>query len=184
MADPADRSTNVLFGDGAGAVVLVPDSEPNLLAWDLACDGSTAHLLSIPGGGSRRPLTLETLAAGEQWLRMDGKEVYRKAVRAIVESAEITLAAAGLTAADIALFVPHQANLRIIDAAASRLGFPAERVFVNIERYGNTSAASVPIALAEAADDGRLHDGDLVLMSGFGAGMSWASVILRWGQTR
>ncbi|HEX7276489.1 MAG TPA: 3-oxoacyl-[acyl-carrier-protein] synthase III C-terminal domain-containing protein, partial [Acidimicrobiales bacterium] len=122
--------------------------------------------------------------AGEQWLKMEGKEVYRRAVRAIVESAETAMAAAGVTAADIDLFVPHQANIRIIEGASSRLGLPTERVFVNIERYGNTSAASVPIALAEAADEGRLRDGDLVLMSGFGAGMSWASAVIRWGQTR
>ena len=184
VADPADRGTNVLFGDGAGAVVLVPSADRNLLSWDLNCDGSTAHLLYIPGGGSRRPLTAETVAAGEQWLKMEGKEVYRRAVRAIVESAETAMATAGVDASDIDLFVPHQANIRIIDGAASRLGFPPEKVFVNIERYGNTSAASVPIALAEAADEGRLRDGDLVLLSGFGAGMSWASAVVRWGSGR
>jgi 3-oxoacyl-[acyl-carrier-protein] synthase-3 len=184
VADPADRGTNVLFGDGAGAVVLVPSADRNLLSWDLNCDGSTAHLLYIPGGGSRRPLTAETVAAGEQWLKMEGKEVYRRAVRAIVESAETAMATAGVDASGIDLFVPHQANIRIIDGAASRLGFPPEKVFVNIERYGNTSAASVPIALAEAADEGRLRDGDLVLLSGFGAGMSWASAVIRWGQGR
>jgi 3-oxoacyl-[acyl-carrier-protein] synthase III len=184
VADPADRSTNVLFGDGAGAVVLVPSADANLLSWDLACDGSTAHLLAIPGGGSRRPITADTFAAGEHWLKMEGKEVYRRAVRAIVESAETALAGAGIDASGIDLFVPHQANIRIIDGAASRLGFPPERVFVNIDRYGNTSAASVPIALAEAAEDGRLREGDVVLLSGFGAGMSWASAVLRWGQAR
>jgi 3-oxoacyl-[acyl-carrier-protein] synthase III len=184
VTDPTDRSTCVLFGDGAGAVVLVPSAEPNLLSWDLACDGSTAHLLAIPGGGSRLPTTVESVLAGEHWLKMEGKEVYRRAVRAIVESAETAMAAAGVDAAEIDLFIPHQANLRIIEGASTRLGFPHDRVFVNIERYGNTSAASVPIALAEAADAGRLHDGDLVLLSGFGAGMSWASAVLRWGQTR
>lgn len=184
VADPTDRSTNVLFGDGAGAVVVGPSAEANLLAWDLNCDGSTAHLLYVPGGGSRRPHTVETVAAGEQWLKMEGKEVYRRAVRAIVESAERAMASAGVTASDIDLFVPHQANIRIIEGAATRLGLPPERVFVNIARYGNTSAASVPIALAEAAEEGRLGDGDLVLMSGFGAGMSWASAVVRWGQAR
>ncbi|HVF13924.1 MAG TPA: beta-ketoacyl-ACP synthase III [Acidimicrobiales bacterium] len=184
VADPTDRGTCVLFGDGAGAVVLVPSTEPNLLSWDLACDGSTAHLLAIPGGGSRLPHTVETIAAGEHWLKMEGKEVYRRAVRAIVESAETAMVAADVDASEVDLFVPHQANIRIIEGAASRLGFPPERVFVNIERYGNTSAASVPIAMAEAADEGRLHDGDLVLLSGFGAGMSWASALLRWGQDR
>jgi 3-oxoacyl-[acyl-carrier-protein] synthase-3 len=184
VANPNDRSTLVLFGDGAGAVVLVPSAEPNLMAWDLCCDGSTAHLLSVPGGGSRLPPSVESLANGDHWLRMEGKEVYRRAVRAIVESAERTMAGAGVEASDIALFVPHQANIRIIDGASSRLGFPPERVFVNIDRYGNTSAASVPIALAEAADEGRLHDGDLLLLSGFGAGMSWASAVMRWGNPR
>ncbi len=184
VTDMEDRSTCVLFGDGAGAVVLVPSAEPNLLSWDLNCDGSTAHLLAIRSGGSRLPITVESITAGDHWLKMEGKEVYRRAVRAIVESAETAIASAGVDVSDIALFVPHQANLRIIEAASSRLGFPPERVFVNIDRYGNTSAASVPIALAEAADEGRLRDGDLVLMTGFGAGMSWASAVLRWGPAR
>ncbi|MGI8809753.1 MAG: 3-oxoacyl-[acyl-carrier-protein] synthase III C-terminal domain-containing protein, partial [Acidimicrobiales bacterium] len=126
------------------------------------------------------PITPEGLAAGEHWLKMDGREVFRRAVRVIVESARATLEQAQLTADDVALFIPHQANSRIIDSAAAKLGLPPERTFVNIDRYGNTSAASVPIALAEAADAGRLHRGDLVLLSGFGAGMSWASALLRW----
>jgi len=184
VTDMEDRSTCVLFGDGAGAVVLVPSAEPNLLSWDLNCDGSTAHLLAIRSGGSRLPITIESISAGDHWLKMEGKEVYRRAVRAIVESCEKAIASAGLVASDIDLFIPHQANLRIIEAASSRLGFPSDKVFVNIDRYGNTSAASVPIALAEAADEGRLRDGDLVLLSGFGAGMSWASVVLRWGPAR
>jgi 3-oxoacyl-[acyl-carrier-protein] synthase-3 len=184
VTDMEDRGTCVLFGDGAGAVVLVPSAEPNLLSWDLNCDGSTAHLLAIRSGGSRLPITVESIVAGDHWLKMEGKEVYRRAVRAIVESCETALASAALDASDIALFIPHQANLRIIEAASSRLGFPMDKVFVNIDRYGNTSAASVPIALAEAADEGRLRDGDLVLLSGFGAGMSWASAVLRWGPAR
>ncbi len=184
VTDMEDRSTCVLFGDGAGAVVLVPSAEPNLLSWDLNCDGSTAHLLAIRSGGSRLPITIESISAGDHWLKMEGKEVYRRAVRAIVESCETAMASAGLAASDIDLFIPHQANLRIIEAASSRLGFPTDKVFVNIDRYGNTSAASVPIALAEAADEGRLRDGDLVLLSGFGAGMSWASAVLRWGPAR
>ena len=184
VTDMEDRSTCVLFGDGAGAVVLVPSAEPNLLSWDLNCDGSTAHLLAIRSGGSRLPITIESISAGDHWLKMEGKEVYRRAVRAIVESCETAMTSAGLVASDIDLFIPHQANLRIIEAASSRLGFPADKVFVNIDRYGNTSAASVPIALAEAADEGRLRDGDLVLLSGFGAGMSWASAVLRWGPAR
>ncbi len=180
VVDPTDRSTIILFGDGAGAVVLTPSDDVGLLAWDLGCDGSLTGLLGIPAGGSRQPVTPEALANGDHWLKMDGREVFRRAVRVIVDSARATLEQAGVTADDVALFVPHQANVRIIDAAATKLGLPSERTFVNIDRYGNTSAASVPIALAEAADAGRLNKGDLVLLSGFGAGMSWASALVRW----
>jgi 3-oxoacyl-[acyl-carrier-protein] synthase-3 len=182
VVDPTDRSTVVLFGDGAGAAVLTPSDDIGLLAWDLGCDGSLTGLLGIPAGGSRLPTSADTVAGGDHWLKMDGREVFRRAVRVIVDSARTTLDAAGLTSDDVALFVPHQANTRIIDSAAAKLGLPAERVFVNIDRYGNTSAASVPIALAEAADAGRLHPGDLVLLTGFGAGMSWASALLRWSR--
>jgi 3-oxoacyl-[acyl-carrier-protein] synthase-3 len=180
IADWTDRSTAVLFGDGAGAAVLTPSAEPGLLAWDLGCDGSAAHLLTVAAGGSRLPSSADTVAAGQHFLRMQGQEVFRRAVRAIVDSAAGTLEQAGVAAADVDLFIPHQANQRIIDAAATRLGIPAERTFVNVDRYGNTSAASVPLALGEAADAGRVHPGDLVLLSGFGAGMSWASALLRW----
>lgn len=181
IADPDDRATCVLFGDGAGAVVLTPSPEPSLLAWDLGSDGSAAGLLWVPAGGSRLPTTAQTVADGSHWMRMEGQEVFRRAVRAIVDSAAVTLARAELSAEDIDLFIPHQANLRIIEAAQARLGIPGDRVMVNIDRYGNTSAASIPIALAEAAEAGRLHRGDRVLLSGFGAGMSWASAIIRWG---
>jgi len=170
IVDPMDRSTVILFGDGAGAAVLSAsdDNQLGLVSFDLGCDGSAAPLLEIP--------------AGERWLSMRGSEVFRRAVRAVNESATAALAKGGLTADDIALFVPHQANRRIIDAAGRHLGIPPERTMVNIERYGNTSAASIPIALAEAADEGRLRDGDLVLLSGFGAGMTWASAVVRWGK--
>ncbi|MGH9190026.1 MAG: beta-ketoacyl-ACP synthase III [Acidimicrobiales bacterium] len=180
IADPDDRSTCVLFGDGAGAVVLTPSDEPALLAWDLGSDGSAAGLLYVSAGGSRLPTSAATVAEGQHWLRMGGQEVFRRAVRAIVDSASNTLEAAGVEVGEVDLFVPHQANLRIIEAAGSRLGIPADRTMVNIDRYGNTSAASIPIALAEAADAGRLRPGSLVLLSGFGAGMSWASALLRW----
>jgi len=188
IADPHDRSTCVLFGDGAGAVVLAPPEpgeagrpEPGLLSWDLGCDGSAASLLHVPAGGSRMPTTAATVAAGDHWLKMEGREVFRLAVRASVASAEAAMASAGISADDVDVFVPHQANIRIIEAAGSRLGIPAERTVVNIDRYGNTSAASIPIALVEAADDGRLLPGHIVLLSGFGAGMTWASALLRWG---
>jgi 3-oxoacyl-[acyl-carrier-protein] synthase-3 len=185
IADPTDRGTCILFGDGAAAAVLSSSSDddgPGLLAWDLGCDGSARGLLEMPAGGSRRPPTAATVAAGEHYLKMAGQEVFRRAIRAVVDSALITLERAGVSTSDVDWFAPHQANVRIIDSAASRLGIPRERTIVNIDRYGNTSAASIPLALAEAADDGRLQPGDLVLLSGFGAGMTWGSALLRWGQ--
>jgi 3-oxoacyl-[acyl-carrier-protein] synthase-3 len=184
IIDPQDRTTGVLVGDAAAAMVLEagPDDGPGLLASDLGCDGSLAGLLEVQAGGSRRPTTAETLAEGLQYLKMQGPEVFRRAVRAVVESANAALERAGVASSDLDWFVPHQANARIIDAAANRLGIPAERTIVNIDRYGNTSAASIPLAVAEAADDGRLRDGQLVLLSGFGAGMTWGSAVLRWGQ--
>jgi 3-oxoacyl-[acyl-carrier-protein] synthase III len=168
IVDPEDRATRPLFGDGAGALLLSDDGDGDgaLLGWDIGCDSSAAHLLEI------RP--------GERFLRMEGREVFRRAVRAVVDSASTSMERAGVVASDIALFVPHQANIRIIDAAVSRLGLMPDRTVVNIARYGNTSAASIPIALAEAAEAGRIADGDLVLLSGFGAGMTWASAVLRW----
>jgi 3-oxoacyl-[acyl-carrier-protein] synthase-3 len=183
IIDPDDRATCVLFGDAAAAAVLAPapGDGRGLLAWDLGCDGSVAGLLEIRAGGSRLPATSETIAAGEQYLKMAGQEVFRRAVRAVVGSAESTLDQAGVAASDVAWFVPHQANVRIIHSAAGRLGIPPERTIVNIDRYGNTSAASIPLALAEAADDGRVRPDDLVLLSGFGAGMTWGSALVRWG---
>ena len=154
---------------------------PGLLAWDLGCDGSAAELIQMRGGGSRLPTSAATVAAGEHWVRMDGAEVFRRAVRFVVASASATLDRAGVGAEQVDLFVPHQANARIMAAAAQRLGLGPERVAVNIDRYGNTSAASVPLALAEAADAGRLRDGDIVLFTAIGAGMAWASALLRWG---
>jgi 3-oxoacyl-[acyl-carrier-protein] synthase-3 len=183
VTDPTDRGTCILFGVGAAAMVLSPspDDGPGLLAWDLGCDGSAAGLLEIPAGGSRRPVTEETVANREHYLRMSGQEVFRRAVRIVVESATNALERGGVGVDDVTWFAPHQANVRIIDAAGNRLGIPAERTLVNIDRYGNTSAASIPLVLAEAADDGRLQPGDLVLLSGFGAGLTWGSALLRWG---
>jgi 3-oxoacyl-[acyl-carrier-protein] synthase-3 len=168
IVDPQDRTTAVLFGDAAAAVALVPGTgvEGSLIAWDLGCDGSAARFLEIP--------------AGERYLRMEGREIFRRAVRVVVDSSATVLERASLTVADVDLFIPHQANARMIEAIADRLAIPPARVMTNIERYGNTSAASIPLALAEAADTGRLHDGDVVLLSGFGAGMTWASAVLRW----
>jgi 3-oxoacyl-[acyl-carrier-protein] synthase-3 len=184
IIDPEDRTTCILFGDGAAALVLEasPDDGPGLLSFDLGCDGSLAGLLEVQAGGSRRPTTAETLADGLQYLKMQGPEVFRRAVRVVVESANTAMTRADVASSDIDWFIPHQANARIIDAAASRLGIPSERTIVNIERYGNTSAASIPLAMAEAADAGQFEDGQLVLVSGFGAGMTWGSAVLRWGR--
>jgi 3-oxoacyl-[acyl-carrier-protein] synthase-3 len=168
VVDPTDRSTIILFGDGAGAAVVDHSVEPDggLLSWDLGSDGSLISLLEVPPGA--------------RWLRMEGKEVFRRAVRVVVESSSNALEKAGMTPDDVDLFVPHQANVRIIDAVCSRIGIPMERTVVNIDRYGNTSSASIPLALAEAAEEGRLTGGEVVLVSGFGAGMTWASAVLRW----
>jgi 3-oxoacyl-[acyl-carrier-protein] synthase-3 len=186
VVDPTERGTVILFGDGAGAAVIAPSTGgpagPGLLAWDMGSDGSAAHLIEITAGGSRQPTTPETVASGAHWMTMEGQEVFRRAVRVVVDSSQAALERAGLTADQLDWFVPHQANARIVSAAASRLKIPPERCIMNIDRYGNTSAASIPIALTEAAEDGRLSDGDLLLLSGFGAGMTWASAVLRWGR--
>jgi len=186
VVDPLDRGMVILFGDAAAAVVLAPSADgsgrPGLLGIDMGSDGSGASLIEIRAGGSRLPTTAETAAAGAHWMTMEGQEVFRRAVRIVVDSSQTAMARSGVGVDDIDWFVPHQANGRIITAVANRLRIPPERCLVNIDRYGNTSAASIPLALAEAADDGRLKDGDLVLLSGFGAGMTWASAVLRWGQ--
>jgi 3-oxoacyl-[acyl-carrier-protein] synthase III len=182
VTDPTDRGTCILFGDAAAGVVLsaTPDDGTGILAWDLGCDGSATALLEMQAGGSRRPASHETVDEGGHFIKMAGQEVFRRAVRAVVDSALLTLGRAGVTADAIDWFIPHQANIRIIESVTARLGIPMDRTVVNIERYGNTSAASIPLALAEAADDGRLQPGQLVLLSGFGAGMTWGSVLLRW----
>jgi 3-oxoacyl-[acyl-carrier-protein] synthase-3 len=182
ITDPEDRGTVILFGDGAAAAVLArsPDA-PGLLAWDLGCDGSAAGLIGIPAGGGREPTSIDTIAARGHYMKMQGQEVFRRAVRAIAESSAVTLERAGVGVSEIAWFVPHQANLRIIESAAKRLGFEPERTITNIDRYGNTSAASIPLALFEAVEDGRVREGDLVLCSGVGAGLTWGSALLRWG---
>jgi 3-oxoacyl-[acyl-carrier-protein] synthase-3 len=175
LTDPEDRGTAVLFADGAAALVVearpstpgpgMPDDGNGLLGVDMGIDGSAHDLLTCAHGG---------------YMKMEGKEVFRRAVRITVDSAAAALARAGLEPRDVALFVPHQANLRILEAAAARLGISMDKVAVVLDRTGNTSSASVPLALADAADAGRLHPGDTVLMSGFGAGMAWASVVVRW----
>lgn len=180
--DFTDRSTCVLFGDGAGAVVLQASSEPTgVLSAVLGSDGSGADALIIPAGGSRHPASVETVEGRKHFVKMKGNEVYRFAVSAMTQASLEAMAKAGLTPEDIDLFVPHQANLRIIQSAAKSLKLPPEKVFVNVDRYGNTSAASIPIALSEAVEQGRLHQGDRVVMVGFGAGLSWAAAVVQWG---
>jgi 3-oxoacyl-[acyl-carrier-protein] synthase III len=179
--DFGDRTTCVLFGDGAGAAVLVPGEEPGVLGSVLENDGRHAHLLEIPAGGSARPASGETVGAGDHTIRMaDGREVFKRAVVGMADASARLLDKAGLTADDVSLLVPHQANGRIIRAVAERLSFPADRVFVDLERVGNTSAASVPIALDHAWRQGRLAPGDVVLTVAFGAGLAWGANLIRW----
>jgi 3-oxoacyl-[acyl-carrier-protein] synthase-3 len=181
ILDWQDRSTCVLFGDGAGAVVLQPSDEPGgLLSFNLGSDGAGACSLYVPAGGSRRPTSAETVAEREHYVKMQGKEVFRFATRVMPESVLQALDAANLTTEDIDLLIPHQANVRIIDAAARRLKLGEEAVFANVERYGNTSAASIPVALCEAVDEGRVKPGSTVVMSGFGAGLSWGTAVWKW----
>jgi 3-oxoacyl-[acyl-carrier-protein] synthase-3 len=166
ITDWDDRTTAMLFADGAGAVVLEADAErASLLGWDLGSDGSLRGILDADIGG---------------YLRMEGKEVFRQAVRVMIDSARRSMARAGVTADDIALVVPHQANIRIIESANAKLGLPMERTAIVLDRTGNTSSASIPLALADAAASGRVKRDDLVLLVGFGAGMTWASAVVRW----
>jgi 3-oxoacyl-[acyl-carrier-protein] synthase III len=160
-----DRNTCVLFGDGAGAVVL-----------------EASDLMAVDAGGTRMPATPELLEQGRQYVYMNGREIFKQAVREMADSATEAARLAGVSLDDIALVVPHQANLRIVEAVAKRLAVPMERVFVNLDRYGNTSAASVPIALVEAAEQGRIANGDYVLLTAFGGGLTWASAVVRWGK--
>ncbi|HHV79321.1 MAG TPA: ketoacyl-ACP synthase III [Firmicutes bacterium] len=181
VTDYGDRSTCVLFGDGAGAAVLVPASgDGGILSFCLGSDGSGAELLYIPAGGSRLPASEETVKGRMHFIRMKGNEVFKLAVRAMVRSVDEALEQAGLTRQDIDLVIPHQANRRIIEACAERLGVPDEKVVINIDRYGNTAAASIPIALAEARKASLLTDGQIVVFVGFGAGLTWGSAVLRW----
>ncbi len=177
-----DRNTCVLFGDGAGAAVLRPTSERRgLLASILGAYGAGSDLLIMPAGGSARPASPETVAGRQHYIHMKGNEVFRFAVRSMGQATQEVLQQAGLSVEDISLFVPHQANLRIIEALAERLGLPMERIFVNLHRYGNMSAATIPVALCEAAEEGRLKEGDIVVATAFGAGLTWAAGVIVWG---
>jgi 3-oxoacyl-[acyl-carrier-protein] synthase III len=180
-----DRSTCVIFADGAGAVCLTTGTGPaGILASRLHSDGALADFITIAGGGSLHPSTEESLRARMNTIRMRGNETFKIAVRSIEDVSREVLLEAGLSAAQVDLFIPHQANLRIIDAVGQRLGIPPERCYVNIERTGNTSSASIPIALHEVAAAGRLNEGSTLLMAAFGAGLTWGGAVIRWGRDR
>lgn len=182
VTDWQDRATCVLFGDGAGAVLLEPgpDDGNGIISVNIHADGGMGDLLTIPAGGSRMPASKETVEKRLHYIRMSGNETFKIAVKTLENLVKNTMEAAGLTASDIALFVPHQANLRIIKALAERLGVPMEKVAVNIDRLGNTSAASIPIALDESVRSGRVKAGDYILLEAFGGGLTWASALIKW----
>jgi 3-oxoacyl-[acyl-carrier-protein] synthase-3 len=174
ILDWEDRATLVLFGDGAGAVVLEAVPDRGFLGFELGADGGGGANLWLPGSGSR------LFDNPDRLVKMNGREVFKFATRILVQSAEALLEQCGVTIDDVDVYVPHQANMRIIDHATKKLGVPSERVVVNVDRYGNTSSGSIPLALADAAADGRLKPGKLVLMTGMGAGLTWGSALIRW----
>ncbi len=176
ILDWTDRSTLVLFGDGAGAVVLERTLQRGFLGFELGADGGGGIHLSLPGSGSRR---IED-AAGNGYVHMNGREVFKFATRVLVSSAQAVLDRCGVSVDEVDVYIPHQANVRIMDHAAQKLGIPPERMVVNVDRYGNTSSGSIPLALADAQRDGRLKKGDLVLMTGMGAGLTWGSGLMEW----
>ena len=176
ILDWEDRSTLVLFGDGAGAVVLERVDEGGFLGFELGADGGGGEHLWLPGSGSRR------FEDADRLVKMNGREVFKFATRVLVSSAEAVLNECGRTVDEVDVYVPHQANKRIIDHAARKLGIPEEKVVVNVDRFGNTSSGSIPLALADAAADGRLREGELVLMTGMGSGLTWGSALIEWNR--
>jgi 3-oxoacyl-[acyl-carrier-protein] synthase III len=174
ILDWEDRSTLVLFGDGAGAVVLETVPEQGFLGFELGADGAGGQSLWLPGSGSR------IFDDPDRFVKMNGREVFKFATRILVKSAEDVMERCGVTIDEVDVYVPHQANMRIIDHATKKLGVPSEKVVINVDRYGNTSSGSIPLALADAAQDGRLKPGKLVLMTGMGAGLTWGSALIRW----
>ena len=182
VVDPADRSTAILFGDGAGAAVVSPavSGGRGIMGFDLGNDGAGGSSLSVPAGGSRMPASQDTVEKHLHFMHMNGSEVYKFATRVVAVSAGRVLERCGLIVEDIDLFVPHQANIRIIDAAATKMGLAAEKVYTNLQRYGNTSCASIPLCLSEARTEGRLKRGDVALLMGFGAGLTWGACLIEW----
>ncbi len=181
ILDWTDRNTCILFGDGAGAAVVSGvQGDAGILSTHLRSDGGLYELIAVPAGGSRLPLSEKVVAEKMNCVKMKGNETFKVAVRMLEEIARETLASNKLTIEDIDLYVPHQANVRILKAVAERLGLPLEKIMLNLDRYGNTSAASIPIALDEAVRQGRIKDGSLVMLGAFGAGLTWASALIRW----
>ena len=181
IVKPHDQRVAPLFGDGAGAVILEPgDSDQGLVCYQLGADGAGGHMLDRPAGGATLPMTPELVAAGEHYLRMDGRNVFKWSIQAVTHSIEVVLENAGVTTDDVSLFIIHQANIRIIDHAMKVLKIPRCKVYNNLDRVGNTSAASIPLALDEAHREGRIKHGDLVVMCGFGAGLTWGTGLFRW----
>jgi len=182
FTDFRDRTTCVLFGDGAGAVLLTPGEAPyGVLASEMHADGSMADFIYVPAGGTREPASERTVAERRHFIRMKGNETFKMAVRSMEETSRAVLQKSGLTPGDVNLFVPHQANRRIIDAVGSRLGLREDQVYVNIERVGNTSAASIPVALDEAVRRGLVKQGDNLLFAAFGTGLTWGAAVCKWG---
>jgi len=181
IIDYTDRNTCVIFGDGAGAAVVVPEKgNRGILSTNIHSDGNYAHLIQMPGGGTRNPITKEMIDKRLHYVHMQGRETFKIAVRAMEQSCLEALKQNKLTADDIDVVVPHQANKRIIDALAERLRIPEEKIIITVHKHGNTSAASVPLALDEAISDGRIKTGNHVLMTAFGGGLNWGSILLRW----
>lgn len=182
ITDWKDRATCVLLGDGAGAAVLTPSNskKEGLLASTLGAIGSAGKLLYLPGGGSRHPATHQTVDENLHYLKMHGNELFKLAVKSLVEAAKNVIKKAKVKPEDIDLFIPHQANVRIINASATRIGIPMNKIYINADRYGNTSAASIPIALDEAVREGRIKKNDLILLDAFGGGLTWGACLLRW----
>src|SRR2546422_2998480 len=182
FTDWRDRATCVLFGDGAGAVVLTPGGAPyGVLATSMHADGSMADFIYVPAGGAREPASERTVARRRRFIRMRGHQTFKMAVRSMEETSRAVLQKAGLKTTDVNLFIPHQANRRIIDAVGSRLGLREDQVYINIERVGNTSAASIPVALDEAVRKGLVRVGDNLLFAAFGTGLTWGAAVCKWG---
>ncbi len=181
ILDFKDRETCIIFGDGAGGVILEPSKSDNgIISSILRTDGSGASSLNVLAGGSRKPATEETIANREHFIRQDGKKVFKFAVKRMADVSEEVLLENGLSGNDIKLFIPHQANKRIIDATGERCGIPRDRVLINIDRYGNTTAGTIPIALNEAVENKLINNGDYILLSAFGSGFTWGSILIKW----